>query len=42
MSATTTRRRFLATLRGSAVLLALAAVMVVLTGLGTLLLPHAG
>jgi hypothetical protein len=42
VSATTTRKRWLATLRGSAVLLALAAVMVTLTGLGAVVLQHAG
>jgi hypothetical protein len=42
MSATTTRKRWLATLRSSAVLLALAALMVLLTGLGAVVLQRAG
>jgi hypothetical protein len=42
VSATATRKRWLATLRGSAVLLALAALMVVLTGLGAVVLQRAG
>ncbi|MDB5113527.1 MAG: hypothetical protein JWL78_597 [Chloroflexi bacterium] len=42
MSATTTRKRWLATLRGSALLLALAALMVLLTGLGAVVLQRAG
>jgi hypothetical protein len=41
VSATTTRKRWLATLRGSALLLALAALMVTLTGLGAVVLQHA-
>jgi hypothetical protein len=41
MSATTTRKRWLATLRGSALLLALAALMVGLTGLGAVVLQSA-
>ncbi|HEY2702791.1 MAG TPA: hypothetical protein VGL20_03785 [Candidatus Dormibacteraeota bacterium] len=42
MSATTTRKRWLATVRSSAALLALAALMVLLTGLGAVVLQRAG
>ena len=38
---TTTRHQVAATLRGSALLLALALVMIVLTGLGAVVLQHA-
>jgi hypothetical protein len=41
MSTTTTRNHWMATLRSSALLLALAALMILLTGLGAIVLQHA-